>query len=231
VCHRIAAGVPRRAGRPGWVAAQRPGALERAGLLLSDRAHAAAAQTEVETRMIAVLDQLGVTDLVSSIPGLSALSGAKILAETGDMARFATARSVVKHAGLNPAEHTSATLRGRAGSANAAGPPCATPPGPHWATTRYCRPIHPPHHPRARPARPRASPGRVRRGLAALAARHHHQRRPQGTRPPPPAPAPPAEHDHLSPPNRSPGVPAQKGHQPETTNFCPREQGQARTTR
>ena len=36
-----------------------------------------------------------------------------ILAETGDLARFATARSVVKHAGLNPAENTSATLRGR----------------------------------------------------------------------------------------------------------------------
>ncbi|WP_091460548.1 transposase [Micromonospora inyonensis] len=36
-----------------------------------------------------------------------------ILAETGDLTRFASARSVVKHAGLSPAEHTSATLRGQ----------------------------------------------------------------------------------------------------------------------
>jgi transposase len=34
------------------------------------------------------------------------------LAETGDLARFATSRAVVKHAGLNPAENTSATLAG-----------------------------------------------------------------------------------------------------------------------
>ena len=36
-----------------------------------------------------------------------------ILAETGDPTRFASARSVVKHAGLNPTENTSATLRGK----------------------------------------------------------------------------------------------------------------------
>jgi hypothetical protein len=34
-----------------------------------------------------------------------------ILAETGDLTRFASAHSVVKHAGLNPAENTSATFR------------------------------------------------------------------------------------------------------------------------
>jgi transposase len=51
--------------------------------------------------------------LVTSIPGLSALGTAVILAETGDLSRFASARSVVKHAGLNPAENTSATFRGQ----------------------------------------------------------------------------------------------------------------------
>jgi transposase len=68
---------------------------------------------EVEARMVAILDGLGLTALVTSIPGLSAVGAAVILAETGDLERFASARSVVKHAGLNPAEHTSATLRGR----------------------------------------------------------------------------------------------------------------------
>lgn len=43
---------------------------------------------------------------------MSAVGAAVILAETGDLSRYATARSVVKHAGLNPAENTSATFRG-----------------------------------------------------------------------------------------------------------------------
>jgi transposase len=56
---------------------------------------------------------MGLTGLVTSIPGLSAVGAAVILAETGDLSRFASARSVVKHAGLNPAENTSATFRGQ----------------------------------------------------------------------------------------------------------------------
>jgi len=62
--------------------------------------------------MVGVLDALRLTGLVTSIPGLSALGAAVILAETGDPSRFATGRSVVKHAGLNPAENTSAASRG-----------------------------------------------------------------------------------------------------------------------
>jgi transposase len=62
--------------------------------------------------MCAVLDELGLAGLAASIDGVSALSAAVILAETGDLSRFASARSVVKHAGLNPAENTSATLAG-----------------------------------------------------------------------------------------------------------------------
>ena len=60
--------------------------------------------------MCAVLDELGLAGLAASIDGVSALSAAVILAETGDLSRFASARSVVKHAGLNPAQDTSATL-------------------------------------------------------------------------------------------------------------------------
>ena len=37
---------------------------------------------------------------------VGAVGGAVILAETGDLSRFASGRAVVKHAGLNPSEHT-----------------------------------------------------------------------------------------------------------------------------
>jgi transposase len=63
--------------------------------------------------MVAVLAELGLAELVASIDGMSALSGAVILAETGDLRRFASGRAVVKHAGLNPSEHTSATITGQ----------------------------------------------------------------------------------------------------------------------
>ena len=36
-----------------------------------------------------------------------------ILAETGDLTRFASGRAVVKHAGLSPSEHTWATITGK----------------------------------------------------------------------------------------------------------------------
>jgi transposase len=95
------------------VAAQRRGGLERVGLTLDDWRSATARLAQVEDRMLEVLDELGLRALVTSIPGVSAVGAAVILAETGDMARFASARSVVKHAGLNPAENTSATFRGQ----------------------------------------------------------------------------------------------------------------------
>ncbi|WP_169789956.1 IS110 family transposase [Actinoplanes subtropicus] len=98
---------------PAGVAAQRPGALERAGLVLADWQHTNTRLADTQDRMAGVLDALGLTALVTSIPGLSAVGAAVILAETGDLSRFASARSVVKHAGLNPAENTSATFRGQ----------------------------------------------------------------------------------------------------------------------
>jgi len=111
--HRIARGFFTALTDPAGVAAQRPGALERAGLVLADWQHARARLADTEARMIGVLDAMGLTVLVCSIPGLSAVGAAVILAETGDLSRFASARSVVKHAGLNPAENTSATFRGQ----------------------------------------------------------------------------------------------------------------------
>jgi transposase len=98
---------------PAGVPAQRAGALERAGLVLADWQHTNARLADTETRMLGVLDAMSLTALVTSIPGLSAVGAAVILAETGDLTRFSCARSVVKHAGLNPAENTSATFRGQ----------------------------------------------------------------------------------------------------------------------
>src|ERR1035437_6467205 len=62
--------------------------------------------------MTAVLDDLHLTELATSITGLSAL-GPAILAETGDPQRFASGRALVKHAGLAPREKLSGTFVGR----------------------------------------------------------------------------------------------------------------------
>ena len=63
--------------------------------------------------MVAVLDELELTSLVTSIHGISAVGAAAILAETGDPHRFATARALVKHAGLAPREKLSGNFVGR----------------------------------------------------------------------------------------------------------------------
>ena len=60
-----------------------------------------------------LLDRLGLTELATSIPGLSAVGAAAILAETGDPSRFASARALVKHAGLAPRERLSGNTTGR----------------------------------------------------------------------------------------------------------------------
>lgn len=98
---------------PAGVIAHRRGAFERIELLLADWHHTRERLTEVETRMLAVLDELELTDLVTSIRGLSALGAAAILAQTGDLNRFASARAVVKHAGLAPREKISGSYTGR----------------------------------------------------------------------------------------------------------------------
>jgi transposase len=91
----------------------RRGALERIGLILADWRETHRRLAEVEARMTAVLDQRGLTDLVTSIPGISPLGAAAILAETGDPHRFTTARALVKHAGLAPREKLSGAFVGR----------------------------------------------------------------------------------------------------------------------
>jgi hypothetical protein len=137
------------------VIAHRPGALERVALLAEDWQHAPYRLADTELRMTGVVDELGLTSLVTSITGLSPAGAAAILAETGDPRRFATGRAVVKHAGLAPREKLSGAFTGR---------------------TRLPGPLPAPDQQGAEQAH--AHPGadhHRRRHLAAPARRHHHR--------------------------------------------------------
>ena len=98
---------------PAGVTAHRPGALERAHCVLADWRATKTRLAEAETRMFEVLDQLQLTDLLTSISGISAVGAAAILAETGDPTRFDSPRALVKHAGLCPRDNASGTMTGR----------------------------------------------------------------------------------------------------------------------
>jgi transposase len=98
---------------PAGVTAHRRGALERVALLLQDWTLTHQRIAETQTRMTGVLDELGLTRLVTSITGRSAIGAAAILAQTGDPRRFTTARALVKHAGLAPREKLSGAFIGR----------------------------------------------------------------------------------------------------------------------
>ena len=129
------------------VAGQRAGALERVGFVLADLAHLRAGITEVEARMVGVLDALELTELVDSIPGLSAVGAAAILAESGDPTRFCAARAWSSTPGCVHATTPPAPTTARAGSAAAAAPGCGGPPGgrcsPRCSTTRCWPPATP----------------------------------------------------------------------------------------
>jgi transposase len=99
---------------PAGVLSHRPAAFERIAWVIDDWDHAKTSLADTETRMTAVLDELELTQLATSIDGLSPLGAAAILAETGDLNRFTSARAVVKHAGLAPRERKSGTFTGRA---------------------------------------------------------------------------------------------------------------------
>ena len=96
------------------VVAHRSAVFERLEWTLADWDTARAKLVDVEARMVSVLDELDLTALVTSIDGLSPVGAAAILAQTGDLARFTSARAVVKHAGLAPRERKSGTFTGKA---------------------------------------------------------------------------------------------------------------------
>jgi transposase len=110
IVRRLFAALTDRAG----VLAHRPAVFERLEWTMADWDQSRAKQADVEGRMTAVLDELGLTALVTSIDGLSPVGAAAILAQTGDLTRFTNARAVVKHAGLAPRERKSGTFTGRA---------------------------------------------------------------------------------------------------------------------
>ena len=112
-CRRIVTAMFTALADPAGVIEHRLGALERVAFLLADWQAAGHRLADVEARMVSILDELALTGLVTSIPGLSAVGAAAILAETGDPRRFASARAMVKHAGLAPREKLSGTFIGR----------------------------------------------------------------------------------------------------------------------
>jgi len=87
---------------------------KRIGWLIEDWDTARGRLADTEARMVAVLDDLELTELACSIEGLSPVGAAAILAETGDLRRFTSSRAVIKHAGLAPRERMSGTFAGRA---------------------------------------------------------------------------------------------------------------------
>jgi transposase len=112
-CQRIVEAVFAALADTTGVTVQRRGILERVGLVLDDWRDLHRRIDDTEVRMVAVLDELSLTELVTTIQGLSAVNAAAILAESGDLHRFATGRALVKHSGLAPAEQTSGKLVGR----------------------------------------------------------------------------------------------------------------------
>jgi transposase len=111
--HSVLTGLLQAAADQRGVPSQRLGGLERAAFALADLHHAQDERNQVQARMVAVLDELGLIELVTSIPGLSTVGAAAILAESGDLSRFDTGRALVKHAGLCPRENSSGSYAGK----------------------------------------------------------------------------------------------------------------------
>jgi transposase len=98
---------------PAGVIVLRRGALERVAQLLADWRDTRFRLADAEQRMVAILGELGLAELATSITGLSAAGAASILAQTGDPARFATGRALARHSGLAPRQKISGTYTGR----------------------------------------------------------------------------------------------------------------------
>jgi len=166
---------------PAGVTAHRAGALERVQLLLEDWRYAHQRLDDTETRMLAVLEELQLTELVTSITGVSAIGAAAILAQTGDPHRFATARALVKHAGLAPREKLSGTFKGRTKLTGQGRPGLrlgrlARRVGCPTREPRLRRPLPTPDHHRHQQAESDAGADRHRRRDPAAPARRHHHR-------------------------------------------------------
>ena len=97
----------------GVVAWSRRGLLRRVADELADLQRIRAQLRAAEADMAAALDELGLSRL-GEIPALSAVGAAAILAETGDLHRYDSSSSVVKHAGMSPSDNASGAFLGDA---------------------------------------------------------------------------------------------------------------------
>ena len=166
---------------PTGVLTHRRGALERVQLLLEDWADTQRKLTDTETRMTAVLDELKLTELATSIHGLSPVGAAAILAETGDpdpirhrprvgqARRPGAAGDEVRHLrGQDQAHRPRPTQAPARRLARGLGSPADQ--------HRLRRPLPAPHHPRDQQAHPDPGPERHRRGDPATPpCRDHHR--------------------------------------------------------
>src|SRR5262249_41935445 len=80
---------------------------------LADLQRSRAQLRQAEADMASVLEELGLSRL-GDIPGLTVVGAAAILAETGDPRRYDSSSSLVKHAGLAPADNASGGFSGQA---------------------------------------------------------------------------------------------------------------------
>jgi transposase len=110
ICRRVFAALTDTEGVITW---SRRGLLRRVADELGDLARTRAQLRAVETDMVMVLGELGLSRL-GDIPGLSTAGAAAILAETGDPRRYDSSSSLVKHAGLSPSENASGAFQGQA---------------------------------------------------------------------------------------------------------------------
>jgi transposase len=110
VCRAVFAALADTEGAVGW---SRRGLFRRIADELGDLQRIRAQLRTVEADMVSVLGELGLSRL-AGIPGLSAVGAAAILAETGDPRRYDGSSSLVKHAGLSPAENASGAFEGQA---------------------------------------------------------------------------------------------------------------------
>jgi hypothetical protein len=105
------------------------------------------------------------------------LGAAAILAQTGDPRRFASARALVKHAGLAPREKLSGAFVGRTKLTGQGRPGLGIP----TSQPRLRRPIPTPDQPRAEQTLPNPRPNRHRRRDRAPPARRDHHRQDLGS--------------------------------------------------
>ncbi len=110
ICGRVFAALTDTEGVVAW---SRRGLLRRVADELGDLQRTRAQLRAVAADMVMVLGELGLSRL-GDIPGLTAVGAAAILAETGDPRRYDSSSSLVKHAGLSPADNASGAFEGQA---------------------------------------------------------------------------------------------------------------------